>query len=90
MGFPNELTLRSTPTGPRLFLNPVSEIRDISAGEVTESDGICNVPSGLIDFGGSWSVPSKGVLTLDINGVAVTLDAETGRLSALDKETAVI
>lgn len=89
MGFPNELKLRSTPSGPRLALTPVPKIRIITAGEVAENEGSYEVPSGLLDFNGAWSVPSKGVLSIDVNGVKVSLDAEAGRLSALGKEANV-
>lgn len=85
MTFPTNMSLRSTPEGPRLAFWPVSEVRGLRVRSVTAMDGFYDVPSGLLDAEGDWTVPAAGILTVTINGIVVKFDAETHILSALDK-----
>ncbi len=57
---PRELTLRSTPAGPRLFMNPVKEVETLQVGEPYTSEfGMHNVYS---TGGGSTIIPLPGGL----------------------------
>jgi len=84
MGFPTDLTLRTTESGAALAIQPVSEIQTIRGPLVKEEKGRYGVDSGLVDLEGSWSVPASGALRIEVNGVGITVDA--GKISALGKE----
>ena len=79
--FPRELTLRSTPAGPRLFREPIREIANLHGME--NSWKVLSLNSG-----GSWNlgisgdtlhitmdvaIPINAALTFDINGVPLVL-----------------
>jgi levanase/fructan beta-fructosidase len=85
VSFPCELTLRSTPNGPRLFREPIREIallhrdqdawtnRVLRAGEVLPLE-----PSGrLFHITAAVSIPQGATLTFNIRGVPVNLTAHT-------------
>ncbi|MFZ4506651.1 MAG: glycoside hydrolase family 32 protein [Fimbriimonas sp.] len=89
MGIPVELNLKATPQGPRLSTLPVREVRSLRKVRVQSQDGVYSVPTGLVDIEGVWSVPASGRLTLRVNGVSISVDAATKRLSALDRQAEV-
>jgi fructan beta-fructosidase len=91
MGFPTELTLRSTSSGVRLCILPVEEIKGLRIRRL-KSDPSQNQymsPSGLMDISARFKVPSEGSLTLTVNGRSIRYDARTHVLEALGKRAEV-
>jgi levanase/fructan beta-fructosidase len=79
--FPRELTLRSTPDGPRIFREPIREIATLHAHEATWTNRALapgetwdlNEPGDLFHVKMDVSVPEGATLTFDVRGVPVTL-----------------
>jgi levanase/fructan beta-fructosidase len=85
VSFPCELTLRSTPNGPRVFREPIREIallhkgrdtwmnRTLKAGEALPLE-----PSGrLFHIKAEVSIPEGAKLTFNIRGVPLILTSKT-------------
>jgi fructan beta-fructosidase len=83
--FPCELTLRSTPTGPRIFREPIREIallhqgqdtwtnRTLKAGEVLPLE-----PAGrLFHIQAELTIPEGARLTFNVRGVPVILTSKS-------------
>ncbi|MGC4043138.1 MAG: glycoside hydrolase family 32 protein [Armatimonas sp.] len=83
--FPCELTLRTTPAGPRIFREPVHEIAVLHGKEttwanraVTESTPLTLAPSGdLYHLKMNVDIPEGSTLTLNIRGVPLVLTHNT-------------
>lgn len=90
LGFPTELRLVSTPSGPRLTFQPVDEIRKLRARRVKQTGDRFEAASGLMDISASLRVPPQGMITMTVNGVAITYDAFTHSLEALGKKAEAI
>lgn len=83
--FPCELTLRTTPSGPRIFREPVREIAALHGKEttwanraITESNPLTLAPSGdLFHVKLNVDIPAGSTLTLDIRGVPLVLTHNT-------------
>lgn len=93
MAFPNELTLRATPDGPRLFRQPVREIAGIRENTVTLSGVDLRGTITLDELSGELCdlrvvVAPDGAesFTLMARGEPVTWTAATGTLTALGRE----
>ncbi|MCW2934449.1 MAG: beta-fructosidase, levanase/invertase [Actinomycetia bacterium] len=79
--FPRELTLRSTPAGPRLFREPIREITKLHGPEhrptprTLKSGDTWNlqIPGDTFHVTMNVSIPSGATLTFDINGVPLVL-----------------
>ena len=79
--FPRELTLRSTPDGPRLFREPIQEIALLHKHETTWQNRTLNAnetldlkPKGdLFHLKMQLSIPENATLTLNIRGAALVL-----------------
>jgi len=90
MGFPNDLTLRSTPAGPRLCFEPVPEIRALRKARLKpDQSNHYASESGLLDASLAFQVPDSGTLTLTVNGQTISFDAKTRKLHAGGKEAAI-
>lgn len=88
LGFPLELTLRSTPRGPRLFKWPVKEIESLYAKEHRSLNG---VTGELLDI--EFDLPANGPkeTTLSVRGFPITFVAEgpAGAIRAWDRRVSV-
>jgi len=102
VSFPCELTLHSTPNGPRLHREPIHEIallhkhldtwtnRSLQPGEVLD----LHEPSDLFHVKMNVSIPEGATLTFNIRGVPLvltheTIACETGLQTVLGGLTAV-
>ena len=85
VSFPCELTLRSTPNGPRLFREPIREIALLYKGQdswtnlILRADEVLLLkPSGqLFHIRAEVSIPEGARLTFNIRGVPVLLTSKT-------------
>jgi len=85
VSFPCELTLRSTPNGPRIFREPIKEIALLHNGQDSWTNHILNAndvlplePSGrLFHIRAEVNIPSGARLTFNIRGVPVILTSKT-------------
>jgi fructan beta-fructosidase len=83
--FPCELTLRSTPDGPRIFREPIREIATLHKGQDTWTDRTLKAdellplePSGrLFHIQAEVSIPEGAKLTFNIRGVPLILTSKT-------------
>jgi sucrose-6-phosphate hydrolase SacC (GH32 family) len=97
MGLPVELTLCSTAEGPRLFANPVREIkslrvsshrfgpRTLAAGE-NPLDG---VQGELIDMTADIALEKATEIQFKLRGITVTYDVAKHEVSCLDKKASL-
>ena len=85
LSFPCELTLRSTPNGPRLFREPIREIallhrdQDTWTNRTLRADETLPLePSGrLFHIKAAVNIPEGARLTFNIRGIPVILTAHT-------------
>jgi fructan beta-fructosidase len=83
--FPRELTLRSTPTGPRLFRQPIREIESLYAGEETWTNHTLNArqtlpltPNGdLFRVLAKVSLEANATLTLNVRGTKIVFTRDS-------------
>ena len=83
MSFPCDLTLRSTPDGPRLFKYPVKQIqslygKSITAHDFTQSPGDPFLPAAsgdALDVSAELAVGEAGITAFSFRGGTVTYDA---------------
>jgi levanase/fructan beta-fructosidase len=83
--FPCELTLRSTPNGPRVFREPIREIALLHNGQDTWTNRTLKAnevlplePSGrLFHIQAEVSIPEGAKLTFNIRGVPLILTSKT-------------
>lgn len=94
MGLPVELTLRSTPEGPRLFANPVRELealrkpgRTVPAQSVTSGQNpLAGVEGELLEIEAEIAVGEARWVTLTVRGVPIVYDVRKQTLSCLGHE----
>ncbi len=85
VSFPCELTLRSTPNGPRIFREPIREIANLHRGQDTWTNRTLKAdqalplePSGrLFHIQARLSIPDGTKLIFNIRGVPVILTSRT-------------
>ena len=85
VSFPCELTLRSTPKGPRIFREPIQEIARLHNGQDSWTNRTLKAnevlplePSGrLFRIQAEVSIPEGARLTFNIRGVPVILTSKT-------------
>jgi sucrose-6-phosphate hydrolase SacC (GH32 family) len=83
--FPCELTLRSTPNGPRIFRQPIREIVSLHNGQdkwtnrVLKANEVLRLePSGqLFHVQAEVTIPEGAKLTFNIRGIPVILTSKT-------------
>ncbi len=83
--FPRELTLRTTPAGPRLFREPIREIESLYAGKQTWTNRTLNsgqtlplTPNGdLFRVQAQVSLESDATLTLNIRGAKIVFTRDS-------------
>jgi fructan beta-fructosidase len=85
MALPNTLSLHETKDGPRLAYSPVEEIKKIRGVALRGSGGAYSISSGLVDFEAVWKNARSGIGKITVNGMEITLDMNTKKISALDK-----
>jgi fructan beta-fructosidase len=93
MNFPVELTLRSTPEGPRLYAEPVKEIEvlrtdSLSRRNLTIPPGetiIEEVRDTLLDIEVCFQAGETGSFGLVLRGIPVLYDAKKKELTCHDK-----
>jgi levanase/fructan beta-fructosidase len=85
VSFPCELTLRSTPNGPRIYREPIKEIALLHNGQDSWTNHMLNAndvlplePSGrLFHIRAEVNIPSGARLIFNIRGVPVILTSKT-------------
>ena len=85
VSFPCELSLRSTPIGPRIFREPIREITTLHRGQDTWTNRTLKAgqvlplePSGrLFHIQARLGIPDGAKLTFNIRGVPVILTSKT-------------
>lgn len=90
--FPRELTLRSTPEGPRLYRNPVSELESLHGSEnhwtnrVLQHDRRLSLtPSGdLFRLQVELTLDPAATLTLNVRGTKLAFTAKSMRVANAD------
>jgi sucrose-6-phosphate hydrolase SacC (GH32 family) len=83
--FPRELTLRTTPEGPRLFRQPIRELESLHDGEQTWTNRTLNAgqslplaPSGdLFRVQAELSIDEGATLTMNVRGTKVILTRQS-------------
>jgi sucrose-6-phosphate hydrolase SacC (GH32 family) len=96
MSFPSELTLRTTPRGPRLFRTPVKEIESLYAGRKLElrdttlpadHDLLDAFKGELFDIDAEIEPGSAKSVTLTVRGLPISFHAEGagGALTCWDR-----
>ncbi len=85
VSFPCELTLRSTPNGPRIFREPIKEIALLHNGQDSWANRLLNAndvlplePAGrLFHIRAEVNIPAGARLTFNIRGITVILTSKT-------------
>ncbi len=85
VSFPCELTLRSTPGGPRIFREPIREIASLHRGQDAWTNRTLRAnqvlplePSGrLFHIQAEVSIPEGATLTFNLRGVPLVLTSKT-------------
>lgn len=93
MSFPCELTLRTTPAGPRLFTWPVSEIERLykdtwAARDVplSPAEPVRSAIGGeLLDVSAAFDAGTVKAIELKVRGVPIRLDAINGQITCAGK-----
>jgi sucrose-6-phosphate hydrolase SacC (GH32 family)/arylsulfatase A-like enzyme len=97
MSFPRELTLRSTPEGPRIFRQPVAEItqlytkthelgaRALKPGE----NALAGIPAGLLDIELEIDLQQASRFSLQCRGGEVSHEVKSRKLRCLRADPAL-
>ncbi len=85
MSVPMEVSLVTTVDGPRLSYRPVDELRNLRLKRLNPTQGTYSDPGGLYDFSGKFAIPKEGVLSIQIGETKVEFNAESRKLTALEK-----
>lgn len=90
LAFPCELTLRSTPRGPRLFKWPVKEIESLYLPATNKP--LSEIRGDLFDISAEITAGSSKETTLTVRGFPITFHPEgpTGALTAWDRRVSVV
>ena len=90
MGIPTELSLHTTPDGPRLYFNPVKELESLRTAQLSstttpnEGEYRYATESGLFDVDLAFRPGSTGKMDFTINGSDIIYDADKQELHAFD------
>lgn len=89
LGFPLELSLKSTPRGPRLFKLPVKEIESLYLPE--QHHNIPDIRGELFDIAVEFAPGSSTETKLTVRGFPITYqnDGPNGALSAWDRRVSL-
>ncbi|HOX58954.1 MAG TPA: glycoside hydrolase family 32 protein [Candidatus Paceibacterota bacterium] len=93
MTFPCELTLRSTPSGPRLCFQPVKELQRLHATRRTQSrmnlapgtNALVGIRGELFDLRAQFAVGATGEVRFVVRGMPVIYDAAKQELACADR-----
>jgi sucrose-6-phosphate hydrolase SacC (GH32 family) len=93
MSFPRELTLRTTPDGPRLFREPVSEIarlyaktHNISSRTLPPGENaLAGIRADLLDIELEIELRDAKQLKLNLRGTEILYDVKAQKLKVLDR-----
>ena len=85
ISFPCELTLKTTPDGPRIYRQPIKEIESLHAGQQTWADhplksgDLLSLASkgDLYQIKAEVSIPAGAKLTVNLRGVDVAFTSKT-------------
>ena len=91
MSFPREITLRSTPAGPRVFSEPVAEIAQLyaktrSLGPRTLAPGenaLAGITPGLLEIECDLDLPQVRRVSLKCRGAELSYDVRSGKMRLL-------
>jgi len=91
MSFPRELTLRTTPEGPRIFRQPVVEIaklytktHDLGARALAPGDNaLAGIAPGLLDIECELDLQQAKRLSLKCRSAELSYDVKSGKLRLL-------
>jgi fructan beta-fructosidase len=97
MTFPCELTLRSTPAGPRLCFQPVKELKRLHAvrhawSRLTLAPGtnaLAGIQGDLFDARVQFAVGATGEVRLVVRGMPVVYDAARQELVCADRRNSL-
>ncbi len=98
MSLPNQLTLHSTPDGPRLAWSPVDELKSLRAkshtvGALTLAPGAPNplaeVSAELLELRATFTPPAKGEVKFTLRGVTIIYNTEQQDLAVSGRHVAV-
>lgn len=97
MSFPRELTLRTTPEGPRLFREPIAEIaqlyaktHELKTGALRPGENaLADVHQELLDLDLEVELASAKQLGLNLRGEEVTYDVKDKKLKAFGRALAL-
>ncbi len=93
MSFPRELSLRTTPQGPRLFREPIAEIaqlytkthelkrRELKPGE----NALADIHGELLDLEITIELKTAKQVTLNLRGTEMVYDVKNGKLKAFGR-----
>jgi sucrose-6-phosphate hydrolase SacC (GH32 family) len=95
MTVPSELTLHSTPRGPRLHMNPIKELETLRTKtcewtDVPLKDGqnpLSEIRGDLFDLEVEFEPSADSETIFDLRGIKVLYDNKTHSLSVGDKKT---
>lgn len=97
MSFPRELTLRTTPEGPRLFREPIAEIaqlygkthdvppRDLAPGD----NALAGIQHELLDLDFEIDLQQAKQITLNLRGMEIVYDPKNEKLRVLGRAIAL-
>jgi iduronate 2-sulfatase len=93
MSFPRELTLRTTPEGPRLFREPIAEIAqlyaksyDLKMAALNPGDNpLADIHHDLLDVDMDVEIGAAGEVKLNLRGEEIVYDVKGGKLKVRDR-----
>lgn len=97
MTFPCEMTLHSTPDGPRVFWQPVKELNRLHAGRQSwrnfdlapGENPLAKIDGDLFDLRAEFHPGNTGEIRFEIRGVPVVYSAATHELICKDRRSAL-
>ena len=97
MSFPRELTLRTTPEGPRLFREPIAEIaqlhakaHDLPSRALAPRDNpLADIHHDLLDFDMDIEISGASQVKLSLRGEEIVYDPKAGKLKVRDRAVSI-
>ncbi len=83
---PMELSLKSTPAGPRLVRKPVTELQTLRTGG-NQADSLAEFRSELIELIASWDANEE--IEMQVRDASLRYEAQQGKLTINDVEVAL-
>jgi sucrose-6-phosphate hydrolase SacC (GH32 family) len=97
MSFPREVSLRSTPEGPRLFREPIAEIaqlhtrtHELKPGALKPGENaLADIHHELLDIELEVELQTATQVRLNLRGAEIVYDVKSNKLKALDRAVAL-